>query len=82
MQLINQLADKLSQNLKVQINKTHENAYQRVFKVAGPIDFDAAAEAGLITMFKNGEVIKEFSLDEIRFVAVTSLNTITQEKAA
>lgn len=82
MQTINQLADKLAQNLGVAVNKTHENAYQRVFKVAGPIDFDKAEADGLITMFKNGEVIKEFSLDEIRFVAVTSLNTITQAKAA
>jgi len=82
MQLINQLAQQLSQNLNIEVNKTHENTYQRVFKHKGTIDFDKAQADGLITVFKDGEVIKEFTMDEIRFVAVTSLNTITQAKAA
>ncbi|MNB75793.1 hypothetical protein D3C75_224500 [compost metagenome] len=82
MQVINQLAQQLSSKLNIEVNKTHENAYQRVFKHKGDIDFNQAERDGLITIFKNGEVIKEFTLDEIRFVAVTSLNTITQAKAA
>lgn len=81
--MILQQAKKLSEVLGVKIDKTHENTYQRVFKFSeGQIDLDAAQREGLVTIIKDGVVFREFTLDDIRYVAVPTLKTITQEKAA
>lgn len=78
---IQQLAARLEQAFDIKVNKFYENEYQRVFKHTGELNLTAAEQAGLITLFKDGVVVKEFSLDDIRFAAVASLNTITQAKS-
>lgn len=81
--MILQQAKKLGEVFGVKIDKTHENAYQRVFKFSeGQLDVDAAARGGHIQIVKEGSVFREFTLDDVRYVAVPSLKTITQEKAA
>jgi len=81
--MILQQAKKLSSVLGVNFDKTHENTYQRVFKHSdGQIDLDAAQRAGHIQIVKEGTVFREFDMDNIRYVAVPTLKTITQAKAA
>lgn len=81
--MILQQAKKLSAVLGLNFDKTHENTYQRVFKHSeGQIDLDAAVRNGDIKIVKEGTVFREFEMDEIRYVAVPTLKTITQAKAA
>ena len=81
--MILQQAKKLSSVLGLDFNKTHENTYQRVFKHSeGQIDLLAAQRAGHIIIVKDSPMFKEFDMDNVRYVAVPTLKTITQAKAA
>lgn len=81
--MILQQAKKLSTVLGLNFDKTHENAYQRVFKHSeGKIDLDGAVREGHIKIVKDGSMFREFEMDDVRYVAVPNLNTITQAKAA
>lgn len=79
---IQQTARDLSTALGVDIDKTHENAYQRVFKTSSAVKFDitGAQQRGLITVVKDGPTFQEFTMGEHKFVAVPTLGTITSAK--
>lgn len=81
MSLINVLAAKLETAFGVTIDKTHENAYQRVFKVRGAIDVAAAASRGAITAVTHSGAYTAFTVDGVAYNAVPALNTITAAKA-
>lgn len=81
--MILQQAKKLSTVLGLNFDKTHENAYQRVFKHSeGQIDLEAAQREGHIRIVSDGQVFREFEMDNVRYVAVPTLKTVTQAKAA